>query len=196
MRFPVALGALLLLVPLAAAHIPDDSGLLAQGGSYSATFDEAGEYAYHCHPHPYMTGRIVVSSDAPETSGPVQVRMRDFAFEPANLTIRPDTVVVWTNEDEFPHDIRFERPNATHAHADGESHGNATDHAPNASHAADAPHDDGAGHDDAAPHTDAAPHAEGGVLGGHGDGHAHHTPGPGVAAALVALAALALTRRR
>lgn len=38
-----------------------DSVLLAKGESYSHTFNEVGTFDYHCTPHPYMTGVIVVS---------------------------------------------------------------------------------------------------------------------------------------
>lgn len=34
--------------------------LLAKGESYSFTFNEAGANAYHCSPHPYMTGNVEV----------------------------------------------------------------------------------------------------------------------------------------
>lgn len=34
--------------------------LLAKGESYSFTFNQATENAYHCSPHPYMKGRIEV----------------------------------------------------------------------------------------------------------------------------------------
>lgn len=37
-----------------------DSGQLAQEQRYSRRFDVPGTYAYHCHPHPTMTGTIVV----------------------------------------------------------------------------------------------------------------------------------------
>ena len=37
-----------------------DSPVLAQGASFSQTFDEPGPYAYHCGPHPDMRGTIVV----------------------------------------------------------------------------------------------------------------------------------------
>jgi plastocyanin len=39
-----------------------DSGNLAEGKSYSKTFNSAGTFSYICTPHPFMTGRIVVSS--------------------------------------------------------------------------------------------------------------------------------------
>ncbi len=37
------------------------SKLLAQGESYSFTFEKAGTYAYHCSPHPYMKASIEVT---------------------------------------------------------------------------------------------------------------------------------------
>lgn len=49
------------------AGVPDapsnafDSGLFAQGGSFSHTFDTPGEYAYFCTRHPSMNGRVVVT---------------------------------------------------------------------------------------------------------------------------------------
>lgn len=37
-----------------------DSGLVDPEGRFSTTFDEVGTYEYHCAPHPFMTGRVVV----------------------------------------------------------------------------------------------------------------------------------------
>ena len=38
-----------------------DSGRIAQGGTYTRTFDQAGTYAYKCTIHPTMTGAVVVT---------------------------------------------------------------------------------------------------------------------------------------
>ncbi|HLL80945.1 MAG TPA: cupredoxin domain-containing protein [Ktedonobacteraceae bacterium] len=38
-----------------------NSGTLAPGGSFSFTFKQAGNFAYHCQFHPYMTASITVS---------------------------------------------------------------------------------------------------------------------------------------
>lgn len=38
----------------------DDSPLFAPGESMTITFDRAGEFAYYCGPHPWMTGSVVV----------------------------------------------------------------------------------------------------------------------------------------
>ena len=37
-----------------------DTGLISNGKSKSITFDKVGEFDYHCTPHPYMKGEIVV----------------------------------------------------------------------------------------------------------------------------------------
>ena len=36
------------------------SPLLASAQVFTATFPSPGEFAYHCEPHPFMTGRILV----------------------------------------------------------------------------------------------------------------------------------------
>lgn len=36
------------------------SKLLSPNESYSHTFNAAGEYSYHCSPHPFMKGKIIV----------------------------------------------------------------------------------------------------------------------------------------
>lgn len=38
-----------------------DSELLGQGKSYSFTFNTVGTFAYHCAPHPQMTGKVTVT---------------------------------------------------------------------------------------------------------------------------------------
>jgi plastocyanin len=37
-----------------------DSGLIEPGKSYERVFDRPGDYAYHCTPHPFMTGHVIV----------------------------------------------------------------------------------------------------------------------------------------
>ena len=39
-----------------------ESPLLGHMGSFAYTFTEPGTYTYHCDPHPYMTGSVVVAS--------------------------------------------------------------------------------------------------------------------------------------
>ena len=37
-----------------------DSGFLAQYATFEQTFDAAGSFPFHCNPHPFMKGTIVV----------------------------------------------------------------------------------------------------------------------------------------
>lgn len=36
------------------------SPLLAPGDGFTQAFSTAGEFTYHCEPHPFMTGRVIV----------------------------------------------------------------------------------------------------------------------------------------
>ena len=36
------------------------SPLLANGEVFTQTFSTVGEFPYHCEPHPFMTGRVIV----------------------------------------------------------------------------------------------------------------------------------------
>lgn len=38
-----------------------NSDSITQGSSYSFTFKKAGTYPYHCTPHPYMKGTVIVT---------------------------------------------------------------------------------------------------------------------------------------
>jgi amicyanin len=37
-----------------------DSGLIDPGQSFERVFDRPGTYSYHCTPHPFMHGRVIV----------------------------------------------------------------------------------------------------------------------------------------
>jgi plastocyanin len=36
------------------------SPLLSPGDGFTQTFSTPGEFSYHCEPHPFMTGRVIV----------------------------------------------------------------------------------------------------------------------------------------
>lgn len=40
----------------------EGSPMMGHMGAYVHTFVEPGTYAYHCDPHPYMTGAVVVTA--------------------------------------------------------------------------------------------------------------------------------------
>lgn len=50
-----------------------DSGLLEEGETFEYTFEEPGTYEYFCRPHPFMTGEVIVSAEAPQPAEPVIV---------------------------------------------------------------------------------------------------------------------------
>ncbi len=45
-----------------------DSGMISTGGTYEFTFEEEGEFPYHCEPHPFMVASVTVS-DSPKAAG-------------------------------------------------------------------------------------------------------------------------------
>lgn len=65
------------------------SPLLSRGGSFSFTFTQPGEYTYHCEPHPWITGKVIVqaSTAAPGLTAPAEGARLE-SFGPA---------LTWTN---------------------------------------------------------------------------------------------------
>jgi plastocyanin len=47
-----------------------DSGYKPKGGNYQRTFTRPGTYAYHCAPHPWMTGVVRVVAATPAAPAP------------------------------------------------------------------------------------------------------------------------------
>jgi plastocyanin len=39
------------------------------------------------------------------TAAPTAVRIANFTFAPATITVRPGTTVTWTNDDDIPHTV-------------------------------------------------------------------------------------------
>jgi plastocyanin len=39
------------------------SGLILPKGNFEFTFTEAGEYPYHCEPHPWMKGKVTITKN-------------------------------------------------------------------------------------------------------------------------------------
>lgn len=67
-----------------------DSGSVAAGASWDYTFEEVGEFPYHCEPHPWMKGTIVVSKEPPKEGAAGAV---------ADPTLDADEGVAGTTED-------------------------------------------------------------------------------------------------
>ena len=87
-----------------------DSGRLAQGATFSQTFDTPGTYTYHCAIHPSMTGTITVEagpapSVAPAATASASVTIQDFAFGPGSISVAVGSTVTWTNQDSVSHTV-------------------------------------------------------------------------------------------
>ncbi len=44
------------------------SDFLSVGSTFSRRFDQAGQFGYHCTPHPFMKGTVVVDASAPDVT--------------------------------------------------------------------------------------------------------------------------------
>ncbi len=85
-----------------------DSGSLAQGATFSQTFDTPGTYTYHCAIHPSMTGTITVVAAPTPSSAPADtaaVTIQGFAFGPASINVAVGSSVSWTNQDGTAHTV-------------------------------------------------------------------------------------------
>lgn len=113
--------------------------LIPPGAAYEFTFPEAGENGYHCHPHPFMTGTVIVQSGAnpagPTThdvfifdngvaSAPEEMGFRDAASGTSTTTIFEGDTVRWTNTGSHP-DFHNVAPGGHdgHGHDHGDGHG-------------------------------------------------------------------------
>ncbi|MGK7370233.1 MAG: plastocyanin/azurin family copper-binding protein [Candidatus Halalkalibacterium sp. M3_1C_030] len=84
-----------------------DSGNIAPGESFSFTFEEEGTVEYFCDihtPDPGMEGTVTVTSGA-EISGRDTVDMVNTQFSPRQITVAPNTEIVWINRDDFAHTV-------------------------------------------------------------------------------------------
>lgn len=87
-----------------------ESGQLANGESFSYTFEEEGSFDYYCRNHsPDMVGQISVSSSA-QGSDQDTVRMDNLEFNPSQLTVPLNATVVWINEDSEAHTVTSGTP--------------------------------------------------------------------------------------
>ncbi|MBU9674953.1 hypothetical protein KQ939_02755 [Planococcus sp. CP5-4] len=83
------------------------SDLLSNGEMTSFVFNEAGEYAVYCEPHPVMQMTVIVEEGA-EMMDKVSVDIADYEFGEDTITVAPGTTVEWTNQDQVQHNVAFE----------------------------------------------------------------------------------------
>lgn len=89
-----------------------DSGSIAADGTFSYTFEEEGTYEYFCKIHsPDMQGSIVVDASAQSTS-PDTVEMVNLQFNPSQMTVAPNTRIVWVNRAGMAHTVSSGNPSS------------------------------------------------------------------------------------
>jgi len=75
------------------SNIPEfNSGLIQPGTSFTHTFQRAGTYPYHCDPHPWMTGVVIVKAAA--SSGIVMYRVYEQGLKPPQVEF--ESLVMWS----------------------------------------------------------------------------------------------------
>lgn len=75
------------------SNIPEfNSGLIQPGDSFTHTFQRAGTYPYHCDPHPWMTGVVIVK--AATSTGIVTYWVYEQGQQPSHLGF--NSLVMWS----------------------------------------------------------------------------------------------------
>jgi nitrite reductase (NO-forming) len=109
------------------------SGPFNPGAKWSHTFNSVGRFPYHCKPHPWMKGVLVVSDSAPvltasgndpdpqpsrsDSSAPsappaaesATLRIESHASVPNRITVRQGGKVTLVNNDTVQHEVMFDK---------------------------------------------------------------------------------------
>lgn len=89
-----------------------NSGNIAPEGTYTYTFDSEGTFEYYCTNHaPNMQGSVTVSSST-EAVERDTVIMENNQFNPQQLSVAPNTEVVWINRDDENHTVTSGNPSS------------------------------------------------------------------------------------
>lgn len=81
---------------------------LDMGQSENLTLEAPGVYQFHCHPHPWMRTRVIVSDGDPNATASPTVDIANFAYSPHDLVVTPGTTVQFRNLDPTPHTATLE----------------------------------------------------------------------------------------
>jgi len=97
-----------------------NSGRISQNGTYSYTFTNSDTtVSYFCELHsPDMTGSVTVQSGSSNTDQDT-VEMINETFNPSQITIAPNTTIVWVNHDSFDHTVINGSPSNNDGSGDG-----------------------------------------------------------------------------
>lgn len=83
----------------AAARTPIDTGLFGAGLSKAVKFDLPGVYTIHCHPHPWMIGKVVVETQAPPQAS---AEIAEYSYQPHKLRVAPGGTITFKNAEPTP----------------------------------------------------------------------------------------------
>lgn len=95
-----------------------DSSLITSGKTFSLDTSKlnATEYDYLCTVHPFMTGKITITQSAivnvTISNGASKQSAGQKYFDPANLSVKVGTTVIWTNNDGAAHTVTSGDPSA------------------------------------------------------------------------------------
>ncbi len=70
------------------------SELLKQNSTFEFTFTKAGTFEFHCEPHPFMKGKVVVQAAAATTAAPVTTAAVATTTAPATTSAAATTAAV------------------------------------------------------------------------------------------------------
>jgi plastocyanin len=84
------------------------SEYLSPGKTFEHTFTTPGVYDFHCHPHPWMKSRVIVSDEDPNATSGGDVSIGNYTYEPKVLVVSPGSMVKWTNVDPDQHTVTTE----------------------------------------------------------------------------------------
>lgn len=77
-------------------------------GVANLTFDQPGVYLFHCHPHPWMKGRVTVSEDDANATTSAVIDIANFAYGEKDLVVAPGATVQYRNLDPDEHTATLE----------------------------------------------------------------------------------------
>lgn len=107
-----------------------DSHNIAPGATYELQLFDDGEFAYHCHPHPWMEANLIVEAlDPDEEFRTLHVEILDgtrydnYSFRPSTVEARVGDTVVWHNNGTQVHTVTSDDVTEDPAEEDGPAYG-------------------------------------------------------------------------
>jgi plastocyanin len=98
-----------------------DSGIISKGGTYQLDTSKLNgtEYDYMCTVHPFMTGKIMITEPQKPIIANVTIAIGASTqnpgqkyFDPAEISVKAGTAIVWTNKDVAAHTVTSGNPSA------------------------------------------------------------------------------------